>query len=322
MKSFLDRSLAYFCGSWQPLLEVQISVSDQGFRQGITAVERLRTYSGRLFEVDRHLRRWTHTTEQLRIEGLPQSNQIKEIIRELMHRNSRVITENGDIGVTLFATPGDLAVQDARPQNSDSFPPSQMPTLGIHLSALDLHTIDKRSRVGQPLVVTDVCHVPNQCWSRSLKVRSRIQYYLADRFAHDEVEDGLGVLVDSDGTVTETSIANLAIVESNRIISPESEQVLPGVTQAVIETLAIEHQLVWQYERISIDRFVQSDEVLCMGTSGGIWFASSVRFSPETRRSNTCEPEKLTTRAFQRGHVFDRLKESFAAYVVDVSDIS
>jgi branched-subunit amino acid aminotransferase/4-amino-4-deoxychorismate lyase len=56
--------------------------------------------------------------------------------------------------------------------------------------------------------------------------------------------------------------------------------VLGGITQMVIEKLAFEADLVWKKQTISVDQFAAADEILMMGTDGGLWFARSVNGNP------------------------------------------
>jgi len=84
------------------------------------------------------------------------------------------------------------------------------------------------------------------------------------------------VLVDNDGTITETSISNIAIVKAEKILSPPRDRVLSGITQAFVEQMAREIQIDWSTSPITTIDLFEADEVLLMGTDGGLWFASSV----------------------------------------------
>lgn len=241
---------------------MQIGVNDVGFRQGVTAVERLRTYSGRLFALDEHLGRWQRSITQLSIAGLPSELAIRAIIEDLLAKNAALLQTEGDVGLTMFATPGELG--------------GDGPTLGLHLNRLN-HAVNKTRREhGQPLVVTNVRQPDPDCWPRSIKVRSRIHYYRADAIARAVDEDAVGILLDNDGSVTETSIANLAIVQAGRIVSPPADRVLPGITQSVVESIAAAAAIQWSNRAITVAELQQAEEVLLMGTDGGIWFASSL----------------------------------------------
>ncbi len=104
---------------------------------------------------------------------------------------------------------------------------------------------------------------------------------MPDAFAAQHRVDSLGVLIDEDGSITETSTSNLAVVKGGEVFSPPSDRVLAGVTQ--IDDRDSRHRIVsitWTKTPISISQLVDADEVLLMGTDGGIWFANSVSNHP------------------------------------------
>ena len=256
-----ESRVGFLNGQWLSHSEMSLSIDDVGFRQGVTAVERLRTYGGRIFAIDAHLRRWEWSTSKLRINPLPSMQATESLLGELLQRNA-VFARDQDVGITMFATPGLVGQSD--------------PTFGMHLNPLNHQRIDLHRQRGQAIVVTDVRQPPASCWPRSIKTRSRIHYYLADAFAAQHHADSLGVLIDDDGTITETSTSNIAVVSSGAIYSPPADRVLAGVTQLMIELLAQDASISWTKTPISVSQLVDADEVLLMGTDGGIWFGSSV----------------------------------------------
>ncbi len=253
--------IGHFNGEWVRNRELRLPINDIGFRQGVIAVERLRTYNGKAFVPDRHLNRWERTTTALHIGGLPNRGELRQLIEELLKRNQDFINDQGDVGVTVVATPGDGDGKSS---------------LAMHLNVIDHDTVSDRRIDGQPIMVTSVVQPPNESWSRDIKVRSRIHYYLADQTARAAHKDAIGVLVDSDDCVTETSSCNIAIVSDGEITSPPKDRVLSGVTQSVIEEIAAHENLTWNRRPLSKADLSGADEVLLMGTTGGIWFANRV----------------------------------------------
>ncbi len=249
-------------GRWTPHAELCLPIGDLGFRQAATAVERLRTYGGEVFQLYDHLDRWQQTIDAIGIEGLPLHAAVIVLIDELIGRNQPFVDSVGDFGITLFATPG--------------CGDGDRPTFGMHLNRIDHDRIGRRRRDGQTLVVTDVAQPPEDSWPRRIKVRCRLHYYLADQIARRQHPEALGVLIDQDGSVTDTSVASLAIVESAKVISPPADRVLPGITQRVVQRLAERASIEWIHTTISPQRLSAADEVLLMGTDGGLWFAHRV----------------------------------------------
>lgn len=269
-------SVAYDSGRWVSFSEVRLSLDDLGFRQAVTAVERLRTYRKHVFELPAHLDRWERTVGALGIRGLPDRGRVEGLVTELLQRNESRAAHGGDVGVTLFATPGEPAgtapgpVGPMRSGDGSKFV--------IHLNRLDVDRIERHRSEGQPLVVTDVTQPAPGCWPRDIKVRCRLHYYLADRQARQRANaaDAGGILLDDDGSVTETSVANMAMIERGALISPPAARVLPGVTEAVARRLAAELDVPWLSEPLFPDRLRRAEGVLLMGTDAGLWFASSV----------------------------------------------
>ncbi len=262
-----NNHLCYRSGEWSPYADLSIAVQDQGFRQGVVAVERLRTYAGCPFQVNLHLQRWQQTIDALCIRDLPKQFELKKLLHELVTRNDSLIQHHTDVGITIFATPGIANPQRDKQAN---------PTLVLHLNQLDQERIQRRRQYGQPIVVTNIQQPSEHSWPRSIKVRARIHYYLGDIEASKHADDAIGVLIDADGSITETSIANLATVVSGQIISPPENRVLGGITQTIVETIAGQLRIPWQKRAIHRDELATSEEILLMGTDGGIWFAQSV----------------------------------------------
>ncbi len=265
-----ELSVGYFNGQWQSIDSFRLSVNDIGFRSGVVAVERLRTYSGHVFQPTLHLQRFAHTTAELMISGLPSPPHLAELIDELLCRNSEQAMV--DVGITLFATPGEIG--------------AGAPTIGLHINAIDHARTQRFRSSGQVIATTDVVQPSQTSWSRQLKTRCRLHYYLADAAARRLDAEAVGILLDADGCVTETNIANIAIVLDGNIVSPPANQVLGGITQRVVEQLALDgltHEISsrkssisWVKRPISITEFHAADEILMMGTDNGIWFARQV----------------------------------------------
>lgn len=261
--------LAYFsCASagqnaWISYGELSLPIDDLGFRQGVTAVERLRTYAGRPFRLSEHLTRFENTLRLVQISGVPRKRVLSELIDECLARNTSLFTSHVDVGITLWATPG-TGVRNR-------------PTLALHLNAIDHAATSRRQKHGQSVVLTDTVHPATGCWSRHAKVRCRLHYYLADAQADSLLSGATGILRDSDGSWTESSVANIALLFGREIVFAPSDQVLPGITQARVHELAHRQSLTTRAARLSTQMIADADAMLLMGTDTGLWFAKTVR---------------------------------------------
>lgn len=270
----LIRKIAYQNGSWVDSESLSLPIGDPAITQGVTAVERLRAYKGRLFQVDRHLSRWKRSTAALGIEALPNSTGMLALLTELVQRNQPWISSVDHYGVVAFASPGSQAE----------------PTLVIDLYAIDDDLISRRVDQGSPVVITTVQQPAPACWPRDIKVRSRLHYYFADKAAGHHGRDAIGILVDSDGTITESSVANLLIAENDSLVTPPRDQILWGVSLQVVLALADDLGIPWREERLEPTRLKQADELLLTGTSCGLWFASSLHSGDHPVAQKPCGP--------------------------------
>ena len=281
-----DPFIGFINGAWLPQHELKLSVNDDGFRFAATAVERLRTYHGKAFQLTAHLARWRGTLATIGIDKTPDDAVVGALIEELLHRNRIHLSRLGDVGITIVATPGERE--------------TGCPTFLLHLNTIDHEKVLARQTTGQPLVVTDVVQPSPASWPRDAKVRCRLHYYLADQIAHRTHAEASGVLLDEDGSITETSIANIAIVTNGKIVSPPRDRVLGGITQQVVERIADNLAITWTRRPISAAELQSAGEILLMGTDSGIWFCN-----------------QINKKTLHRGTVFSQLVTAFDGFVVD-----
>ena len=242
--------------------DLSVPVTDIGFRQGVVAVERLRTYDGRVASLHAHVVRWRRTIEELYLSVAVDTDAIGERIESLLEKNRGFIDEVRDCGITMLATPGDATSGQANEM--------------MHLNAIDHERVARHRKDGQSIFVTDIHQPSGRCWPRDIKVRCRLHYYLADMQARDHHEDAAGLLVDDDGSVTDTSTSNIAIVKNSIVTSPPPGQVLPGVTQQTVRQVCSSAGVHWHDEALWPAEIRDADEVWLMGTDGGWWFANRV----------------------------------------------
>src|SRR5215471_750559 len=170
--------IAYLNGRWVPLSQAAVSVFDTGFVQGVTVAEQLRTFGGTLFRLEMHLARLARSLEIIGVNpGMPLA-ELGHIATDLVEKNYKLLDPADDLNVTMFVTPGPYGAYAAvagRPG----------PTVAVHSQPLPFGQWVEKYRTGESLVVSDVMQVPNRCWPRELKCRSRVHYYLADRQARE-----------------------------------------------------------------------------------------------------------------------------------------
>ncbi len=227
----MDEPIAYANGQIAPLSQTAVSLTDAGFVLGATVAEQCRTFAGKLFRLDDHLDRLFGS---LAIVGLTlhvSRERLAEIAAELVETNRRLLARDDDLGLAVLVTPGEHPTYGA---SGDS-----RPGLFLHTYPLPFHLWAEKYETGQALVTTQIRQVPPTSWPTTLKCRSRMHYYLADREAAAADPGGRALLLDAGGHVTEASTANVVLFRREEgLVAPPRSKVLPGISLAQVVRLA------------------------------------------------------------------------------------
>ena len=252
--------IAYFQGRFVPFSQVQIAPFDGGFVQGTTVAEQLRTFGGRLFQLERHLARLSRSLGIVGVDLDVSLGTLGEIARSIARYNHGLLADGDDLGLSIFVTPG---VYSAFAHDAKGGP-----LVCVHTYPVAFKTFARRYDSGQPLVVTKVRQVPSECWPAELKCRSRMHYFLADREARQRDPDARALLLDLDGGVTEASTANVvAYFQGEGLVSPPKEKILPGITVAELESIASQVGVPMTYRDLRPEELAKSDELFLTSTS-------------------------------------------------------
>ena len=263
----MSEPVAYLNGEFVPASRAVIPVTDLGFMQGVTVAEQLRTFAGKLFRLEQHLDRLWRSLAIVGVDPGLNRGDFSRIAEELVARNWPAIPTGGDLGLSMFVTPGPYATFAA-----SGYVQRSGPTVGMHTYALPFHHWASKYQTGESLVTTPVEQISFSSIPPELKCRSRMHYYLADLAAR-RIEPGARALMqDRDGFVTESSTANLLVYYPGEgLVSPPREKILPGVTIAAIKELASELQIHFLHRELKVDDVARADEVLLCSTSPCVW---------------------------------------------------
>ena len=263
------KPIASFNGEIIDADQLQIPVYDTGFMLGVTVSEQLRTFRGRPFHVTQHLERLRGGLQLIGLDDRVDINALGPVIEEIAEHNYGLGQPEDDLGVTVFVTPGPYRtyVPEGTPQ----------PNVAVHTYPLPFQLWHRQYQHGQPLQVVDVQQIRPQSWPPELKCRSRMHYYLADRRAKEVDPAATAVLLDSDGFVSETPIANLVIYHKSRgLLSPPREKILPGVSLEFLHQLATDLELPIQFHDLTVKDLESADEILLTRTPYCVMPAASI----------------------------------------------
>jgi len=241
-----------------PRAELVLPVGDAGFVLGATVTEQLRTFGGRLFLSAWHAERFAHSLAIAGIEPALPAAEIFAAAAELARHNHALGRPAGDLGVVVFATPGDLPAQHGGRGSP--------PRVAVHSFPLAFSLWARAYAEGIALRNVPVAQVPAASWPLALKCRSRMHYHLADRAAAAAEPGARAILCHTDGRVSETSTANVALVRDGRIITPPPADALPGVSLRFCRELATGLGLEWEERSLALADLAAADEILLTST--------------------------------------------------------
>lgn len=289
---------AFLNGRWIPAAEAAVSVGDAGFVLGATIAEQLRTFAGRLFHLDKHLARLERSLDILGLDVGMTRDQLAQTAEELVARNFPLLPAGGDLGLSIFATPGVYPAYVASATGR--------PTVCLHTYPLPFRLWVEKYRAGQALRTTEVEQISPRCWPRELKCRSRMHYYLADRRADAVEPHSRALLLDADGCVTEASTANLLVYRRHEgLVSPPTEKILRGISLSTAVELARRLGMPFSERELTPDDVAAADEAMLCSTP---WCLMPVSRLNGRRIGQACP-----------GDVFDRLIAAWSELVaVDI----
>jgi len=190
-----------------------LNVVDRGVQYGYGFFETLRVVDARIGFLDEHLRRFNKTWKVLFNTPVPDVDW-ERVIRLTIMANG---LEKGAAAVKMLATGG------TREQ-----PPYDYRLLVT--SRAYVHRLTGRAQQGQHLVTYPE---PRQTPLADHKTLNYLYYFQAGRWAAAASGDEALVL-NPDGSVSETNTANVLVVQGQTVIRPFSDHVLPGVMEGAV----------------------------------------------------------------------------------------
>jgi len=233
--------------------KARISPLDRGFLFGDAVYEVMPVYAGRVFALDRHLKRLARSLHEVAIADPYPPSRWAELIEELVVRNG-----GGDQLVYLQVSRGADEGRDHR------FPQGVPPTVFMTGSPYAPPTVERfasgRSAFTQP----------DLRWGRcDIKTVMLMANCMAKEFAGER--GGNEAVLVRDGMAMEGTSSTLYIVSGGKIITPPlSNAILPGVTREVVLELAADLKVPVEQRNIPLDELFAADEVWFSNTSAEI----------------------------------------------------
>ena len=224
----------------------RLPVGDEGLRYGFGFFETIRAAGGRIPLLARHQARWEKSWRAL-LGGQPPDITWEGVIGQVLAHNLLTTTT---AAVRLTATCGQ---------------PSQAPGYHLFVTAQPYrHRLQVLGAAGLKLFVYPE---PRQTPLADHKTLNYLFYRQAGRWAQAKGADE-AVIINPDGTLSETNTANLLAIQGGTVYRPKSAHVLPGIMEAcVLEQLTamgyrIRHKPLYPVDLYDADQVLLSNALM------------------------------------------------------------
>ena len=206
----------YIDGEYVSEEEAVLPVDDLVVLRGYGVFDFMRTYGGRPFRLDDHIRRLQNSAALIQLSCPWSLEEIRAIVEQTMERNGYE-----ESNVRLLITGG---------ESGDSITPGDRPRLLVMVTPVKAFPVEWY-REGVKVVTSDI--------TRYIPGAKSIDYIGAILSLNSARHKGAieSIYVDSNEVVLEGTTSNIFVVAGGRVLTPP-EDILPGVTrQAVLEII-------------------------------------------------------------------------------------
>ena len=243
-------------GKFIQLSEARIPVLDWGFLRSDATYDVVHVWKGRFFRLDKHIDRFFHSTEKLRMPCTVSRIDLKKILAGCVERSGL-----DNAYVEMIQTRGMSPNFERDPRKSEP---------RFIAFAVPFGWILKPEEFGKGLDVL----VSNRRRISPNSVDSSIKNYhwldlVSGMFeAYDNGHDTV-ILTDEENNISEGPGFNIFCVDETGLNSP-NKGVLEGITRQTVLDLAKELNVPFQLRPISLETLKSSNEVFATSTAGGI----------------------------------------------------
>ncbi|MFH1965801.1 MAG: aminotransferase class IV [Acidobacteriota bacterium] len=209
-------SIYYIDGSFVTAEKAALPVSDLAILRGYGVFDYMRTYGGRPFHLDAHIRRLLNSAQLIGLSSPWNIQDVSDIVEATLERNNYQ-----ESSIRLLITGGDSV---------DSITPGEKPRLLVMVEPVKefpSHWYEK----GVKVITTNITrHVPGA---------KSIDYIQAILALNNARKTGAveSIYVDSQDRVLEGTTSNIFAVSNGQLVTPPDE-ILPGVTRDVVLDIA------------------------------------------------------------------------------------
>ena len=251
-------SICYLNGKFLDLKEAKISPLDRGFLFGDAIYEVIASYNNKPFKIEDHLDRLFINLKDIKISVNYSRQEVKNILESVIKKN--------DLSNQIIYLQISRGHEDIR----DHIPgPSPSPT--IFVCSFPLKNIPNAQTTSiKASLKKDFRWRKSNIKSTSLLANVMYKIQASE-------ENFFEIILQENGYITEGAVSNVFCVKNNEVKTPSLENnILPGITRSVIIDIVNKIGIKITESKISVEDFMNSDEIWITNTTKGILLVSEI----------------------------------------------
>ncbi len=254
----MDERVVYLNGEYLPESEAQVSIFDAGFRAGDGVYEMTRTYGGKPFRLERHLRRLEASMRYMQLDARLSVGKLEQITLEVLARNSHLLRDREDYQIWHNISRG----VSFRSTHGISGVPATVVIYCVPLEYTPQFVEDYQN--GAHLVTPSIRRTPSESLDARAKITNKANHVQANFQARMVDPHCYPLMLDTRGFITESSFANFFAVSEGKLLTASLLNVLEGITRMEIVEIAAEMGIgVREGDMTTFDAINADEAFLC-----------------------------------------------------------
>ncbi len=238
--------------------EAKIHIDDSGFLYGFGCFDTILALNQRPLFIEEHIHRLRNSISALKISGMENFlTQLDQNIQDLIRKNNYI---NARVRVTLTKGIIDLSKVHLESTNiTQLITTTKLPDNYFNTNIIPIKVMVSKYIRNHPFAIPS-----------SLKLTSLANHLFASIEAKENGFDD-GIMLNSEGYVTEGSTFNLFFIKDNKIYTPHLDTgILPGITRSVLLNLFNKENLQYEEGYYSLEELYAMDEIFASSSVKGI----------------------------------------------------
>jgi branched-chain amino acid aminotransferase len=227
----MDDAVVYLNGEFVPEGEAKVPVYDRGFNGGEGVYDVTRSYGHKLFRLKDHVDRLYRSLRYCRIDCGIAPAEMERLSQEVFERNRRFLDKDDEFALWQVVSRG-------MHQNAVRLKAPGKPTVAIFCVRVAFSSFARQYLEGGLLMTPSTRRIPPQSLEAKAKITNKMNHVIALHEAQMADPRCMPLMLDIDGNISETHLANFFFIAGGKLHTPTERNVLGGVTRRALIDLA------------------------------------------------------------------------------------